>query len=189
MHRQQRRQLARADFSRPNMPGSSTCFCRGSLPCACRCRSAARPIISIPRRCARSAAWDPYNVTEDADLGMRLARFGYRSSVINSTTYEEAPAQFGPWLRQRTRWFKGWMQTWLVHMRQPAPAVARSRAGGISHFPAHRRRQCAGGAGASAVHGRADLFGGERHRDVARQRRGRRRSRGASTARRRSSAI
>jgi len=63
--------------------------------------------------------WDPYNVTEDADLGMRLARFGYRSSLIGSTTYEEAPAQFGPWLRQRTRWFKGWMQTWLVHMRRP----------------------------------------------------------------------
>ncbi len=63
--------------------------------------------------------WDPYNVTEDADLGMRLARSGRRSDVIDSTTYEEAPAQFGPWLRQRTRWFKGWMQTWLVHMRQP----------------------------------------------------------------------
>ena len=64
-------------------------------------------------------AWDPYNVTEDADLGMRLARFGYRTAVIPSTTYEEAPARFGPWLRQRTRWFKGWMQTWLVHMRSP----------------------------------------------------------------------
>jgi cellulose synthase/poly-beta-1,6-N-acetylglucosamine synthase-like glycosyltransferase len=63
--------------------------------------------------------WDPYNVTEDADLGMRLARFGYRTGVIDSTTYEEAPARLGPWLRQRTRWFKGWMQTWLVHMRQP----------------------------------------------------------------------
>ena len=63
--------------------------------------------------------WDPYNVTEDADLGMRLARFGYRSGMIDSTTYEEAPAHFGPWLRQRTRWFKGWIQTWLVHMRQP----------------------------------------------------------------------
>jgi cellulose synthase/poly-beta-1,6-N-acetylglucosamine synthase-like glycosyltransferase len=64
--------------------------------------------------------WDPYNVTEDADLGMRLAHFGYRSGVIDSTTYEEAPAHIGPWLRQRTRWFKGWMQTWAVHMRQPA---------------------------------------------------------------------
>jgi cellulose synthase/poly-beta-1,6-N-acetylglucosamine synthase-like glycosyltransferase len=64
-------------------------------------------------------AWDPYNVTEDADLGMRLARFGYRTAVISSTTYEEAPALFGPWLRQRTRWFKGWMQCWLVHMRSP----------------------------------------------------------------------
>jgi cellulose synthase/poly-beta-1,6-N-acetylglucosamine synthase-like glycosyltransferase len=67
----------------------------------------------------RAGGWDPYNVTEDADLGMRLARFGWRSSIIDSTTYEEAPAQFGPWLRQRTRWFKGWMQTWLVHMRRP----------------------------------------------------------------------
>ena len=63
--------------------------------------------------------WDPYNVTEDADLGMRLARFGYRAAMIDSTTYEEAPARFRPWLRQRTRWFKGWMQTWLVHMREP----------------------------------------------------------------------
>jgi cellulose synthase/poly-beta-1,6-N-acetylglucosamine synthase-like glycosyltransferase len=64
-------------------------------------------------------AWDPYNVTEDADLGMRLARLGYHTGVIRSTTYEEAPAGFHPWLRQRTRWFKGWMQTWLVHMRSP----------------------------------------------------------------------
>jgi cellulose synthase/poly-beta-1,6-N-acetylglucosamine synthase-like glycosyltransferase len=64
-------------------------------------------------------AWDPYNVTEDADLGVRLARFGYRSIAIASVTYEEAPARLGLWLRQRTRWLKGWMQTWLVHMRQP----------------------------------------------------------------------
>ena len=67
----------------------------------------------------RIGGWDPYNVTEDADLGMRLSRFSYRSIVIASTTYEEAPARFMPWLRQRTRWFKGWMQTWLVHMRAP----------------------------------------------------------------------
>jgi len=63
--------------------------------------------------------WDPYNVTEDADLGIRLARFGYRSATIASTTYEEAPADSRRWLRQRSRWFKGWMQTWLVHMREP----------------------------------------------------------------------
>jgi cellulose synthase/poly-beta-1,6-N-acetylglucosamine synthase-like glycosyltransferase len=64
-------------------------------------------------------AWDPYNVTEDADLGVRLARFGYRSVAIKSATYEEAPGQLVLWLRQRTRWLKGWMQTWLVHMRHP----------------------------------------------------------------------
>jgi hypothetical protein len=57
-----------------------------------------------------AGAWDPYNVTEDADLGMRLARFGYRSAIVRSSTYEEAPIKCGPWLRQRTRWFKGWMR-------------------------------------------------------------------------------
>jgi cellulose synthase/poly-beta-1,6-N-acetylglucosamine synthase-like glycosyltransferase len=63
--------------------------------------------------------WDPYNVTEDADLGTRLARFGLKTTTLSSTTYEEAPAQLGPWLKQRTRWFKGWMRTSIVHMRQP----------------------------------------------------------------------
>ncbi len=64
-------------------------------------------------------AWDPYNVTEDADLGTRLARAGYRCQVIASTTYEEAPRRFASWVCQRTRWLKGFVQTWLVHMRKP----------------------------------------------------------------------
>ena len=63
--------------------------------------------------------WDAYNVTEDADLGLRLARYGYRIGVLRHPTYEEAPARFDIWVKQRTRWFKGWYQTWLVHMRQP----------------------------------------------------------------------
>lgn len=73
------------------------------------------------RRAALDAAggWDPFNVTEDADLGVRLARLGYRTSVLESTTWEEAPAAFMAWLRQRTRWLKGWMQTYLVHTRAP----------------------------------------------------------------------
>jgi glycosyltransferase XagB len=73
-------------------------------------------------------------VTEDADLGMRFARFGYRTTVIPSTTYEEAPAQFGLWLRQRTRWFKGWMQTWLVHMRTPIRLARELGASGFAVF-------------------------------------------------------
>jgi cellulose synthase/poly-beta-1,6-N-acetylglucosamine synthase-like glycosyltransferase len=64
-------------------------------------------------------AWDPFNVTEDADLGIRLARAGYRCEILDSTTYEEAAPRLGGWLRQRTRWLKGYMQTWLVHMRFP----------------------------------------------------------------------
>ena len=64
-------------------------------------------------------AWDPFNVTEDADLGMRLVRSGYRCAMIPSTTYEEAPRHLMSWLRQRTRWLKGYVQTWLVHMRSP----------------------------------------------------------------------
>lgn len=63
--------------------------------------------------------WDPFNVTEDADLGLRLARAGHRVAVLASTTWEEAPPRLGVWLGQRTRWLKGWMQTWLVHMRAP----------------------------------------------------------------------
>ena len=63
--------------------------------------------------------WDSYNVTEDADLGVRLARFGWRVGVLASTTWEEAPATWRVWLGQRTRWVKGWMQTWLVHSRHP----------------------------------------------------------------------
>jgi cellulose synthase/poly-beta-1,6-N-acetylglucosamine synthase-like glycosyltransferase len=64
-------------------------------------------------------AWDPFNVTEDADLGIRLARSGWDVKVLASTTWEEAPANFTSWRNQRTRWLKGWMQTYLVHMRQP----------------------------------------------------------------------
>jgi cellulose synthase/poly-beta-1,6-N-acetylglucosamine synthase-like glycosyltransferase len=66
-----------------------------------------------------SGGWDPYNVTEDADLGMRLCRMGYRSSTLTLPTYEDAPTEFHVWLAQRTRWYKGWLQTWLVLMRHP----------------------------------------------------------------------
>jgi cellulose synthase/poly-beta-1,6-N-acetylglucosamine synthase-like glycosyltransferase len=64
-------------------------------------------------------AWDPYNVTEDADLGMRLCKAGRRTAVMNSTTYEEANSRLGNWIRQRSRWVKGYIQTYLVHMRHP----------------------------------------------------------------------
>ena len=63
--------------------------------------------------------WDAFNVTEDADLGLRLARAGFGVRTFASETYEEAPAALAALVRQRTRWFKGWMQTLLVHCRQP----------------------------------------------------------------------
>jgi len=64
-------------------------------------------------------AWDPHNVTEDADLGIRLSRLGFASDVILSTTQEEAVGEMRGWIKQRSRWLKGWMQTYLVHMRKP----------------------------------------------------------------------
>jgi glycosyltransferase XagB len=79
-------------------------------------------------------AWDPCNVTEDADLGIRLCRLGYRAAALASVTYEEAPARFWPWLRQRTRWYKGWMQTWLVHMRHPRRLVRELTPAGAIAF-------------------------------------------------------
>jgi cellulose synthase/poly-beta-1,6-N-acetylglucosamine synthase-like glycosyltransferase len=63
--------------------------------------------------------WDPFNVTEDADLGVRLYRHGYRVAVVDSTTYEEANSEVRNWVRQRSRWVKGYIQTWLVQMRHP----------------------------------------------------------------------
>lgn len=63
--------------------------------------------------------WDPFNVTEDADLGVRLEKNGHRVAIVNSTTYEEANTHVGNWIRQRSRWLKGHMMTFLVHMRNP----------------------------------------------------------------------
>jgi cellulose synthase/poly-beta-1,6-N-acetylglucosamine synthase-like glycosyltransferase len=65
-------------------------------------------------------AWDPFNVTEDADVGIRLTRAGYRTGIVDSVTLEEANSRVYNWIRQRSRWVKGYMQTWLVHMRDPA---------------------------------------------------------------------
>jgi cellulose synthase/poly-beta-1,6-N-acetylglucosamine synthase-like glycosyltransferase len=73
----------------------------------------------------RVGAWDPYNVTEDADLGIRLARFGLRTATIFSRTYEEAPLKLRQWLPQRRRWIKGWMQTALLCAAGPVPAGLR----------------------------------------------------------------
>ncbi|NNK77085.1 MAG: glycosyltransferase [Litoreibacter sp.] len=64
-------------------------------------------------------AWDAHNVTEDADLGMRLARHGYRCEMMPTVTLEEANSRLWPWIRQRSRWLKGFAVTWRVHMRSP----------------------------------------------------------------------
>ncbi|MFM8749852.1 glycosyltransferase [Rhabdaerophilum sp.] len=67
----------------------------------------------------RVGAWDAWNLTEDADLGIRLARLGHRVEDLPSTTWEELPATLRPWMNQRTRWMKGWMQTLMVQARMP----------------------------------------------------------------------
>ena len=63
--------------------------------------------------------WDSFNVTEDCDLGIRLSKYGYQTSILNSTTYEEANSDPKSWLGQRSRWIKGYIQTYFVHMRNP----------------------------------------------------------------------
>jgi cellulose synthase/poly-beta-1,6-N-acetylglucosamine synthase-like glycosyltransferase len=87
------------------------------------------------RRDALIAAggWDAWNVTEDADLGLRLSRFGCKATMISSPTYEEAPFRLSHWFDQRTRWMKGHIQTWLVLMRQPFSAI---RGMGLLRFTA-----------------------------------------------------
>ncbi|HTI16020.1 MAG TPA: glycosyltransferase [Dictyobacter sp.] len=71
--------------------------------------------------------WDAYNVTEDCDLGLRLARCHLKTVILNSTTQEEATSLLKNWLRQRSRWIKGYMQTYLVHMRHPLAMLKERR--------------------------------------------------------------
>jgi cellulose synthase/poly-beta-1,6-N-acetylglucosamine synthase-like glycosyltransferase len=68
---------------------------------------------------AKVGAWDPYNLTEDCDIGIRLFRKGYRTDIIDSHSTEEATSTVGAWIAQRSRWMKGFIQTSIVHLRHP----------------------------------------------------------------------
>ncbi len=88
------------------------------------------------RRVALQAmgAWDPFNVTEDADLGIRMYREGYTVRVLESNTYEEANSDFVNWMKQRSRWLKGYLQTFAVHLRQPRELKRELGWKGLIHF-------------------------------------------------------
>jgi cellulose synthase/poly-beta-1,6-N-acetylglucosamine synthase-like glycosyltransferase len=78
--------------------------------------------------------WDAHNVTEDADLGMRLFRQGLRIECLDSTTYEEANFKLRSWIKQRSRWLKGFIITWLTHMRAPRLLFSEMGAYGFVAF-------------------------------------------------------
>ncbi|MDP2709737.1 MAG: glycosyltransferase [Solirubrobacteraceae bacterium] len=88
----------------------------------------------ITARLRELGAWDPYNVTEDADLGIRLHKAGYRTAMVDSTTLEEANSDVKNWIRQRSRWIKGYLQTYLVHMRNPLLLLRQSGFKGFASF-------------------------------------------------------
>lgn len=81
----------------------------------------------FPTAFLRSQTWDAFNVTEDCDLGMRLFKSGYRTQILDSTTYEEANSDVKNWINQRSRWIKGYIQTYLVHMRDVQSFKVKSR--------------------------------------------------------------
>ena len=87
--------------------------------CMPRSRLVGRPTTSAGWPCRRLGAWDPFNVTEDADLGIRMFREGYSVRVLESSTFEEANSDFVNWMKQRSRWLKGYLQTFAVHLREP----------------------------------------------------------------------
>src|SRR6202167_493110 len=74
----------------------------------------------------RLGGWDPFNVTEDADLGIRSAALGETVGVISSTAFEEASSEYPSFVRQRSRWITGYLQTTLVHLRNPIELVRRT---------------------------------------------------------------
>jgi glycosyltransferase XagB len=78
--------------------------------------------------------WDPFNVTEDCDLGIRLHKRGYATQVVDSITWEEANSRVGNWIRQRSRWVKGYLQTHLTHMRHPLRTLWQLRPWGMFNF-------------------------------------------------------
>lgn len=78
--------------------------------------------------------WDPFNVTEDCDLGIRLYRNGLRTYMLDSTTWEEATFRILPWIRQRSRWVKGYLQTYIVHLREQGDLWRRLGPGRLMHF-------------------------------------------------------
>jgi cellulose synthase/poly-beta-1,6-N-acetylglucosamine synthase-like glycosyltransferase len=78
--------------------------------------------------------WDEYNVTEDCDLGLRLFQHGWRTRILDSTTWEEACPRLPWWLKQRSRWVKGYVQTWLVHTRHPLQLSKRLGLVNSLHF-------------------------------------------------------
>jgi hypothetical protein len=96
----------------------------------------------------QSLGWDPFNVTEDADLGFRLARDGWRVGTIGTPTEEEAPPTFAGWLGQRSRWFKGWLQTLAVLARRPRQVATELGPAGLIALVA----TLAGSLGSALVH-------------------------------------
>lgn len=78
--------------------------------------------------------WDAFNVTEDCDLGIRLYRCGYRTLMLDSTTWEEACSNLRYWLPQRSRWVKGYIQTYLVHLKHPFLLLTQMGIGKVCHF-------------------------------------------------------
>jgi cellulose synthase/poly-beta-1,6-N-acetylglucosamine synthase-like glycosyltransferase len=80
--------------------------------------------------------WDPFNVTEDCDLGVRMFREGYRVKVLDSITLEEANSDFVNWVKQRSRWYKGYLQTFLIHLRSPARVTKEMGWRGVLHMSA-----------------------------------------------------
>ncbi len=85
----------------------------------------------VTGRLLELGGWNAFNVTEDADLGIRIYLKGWQTAILDSTTFEEANSRYGNWIRQRSRWVKGYMQTYLLHMRHP---VALARQMGLKSF-------------------------------------------------------
>ena len=120
--------------SRLNIRRFLMVYCQPCSALTCQSLWVALPIIFNTHILREIGGWDAFNVTEDADLGIRLARFGYRCNILHSTTYEEACCRPRDWVRQRTRWLKGWLQTYLVHMRRPRELFKQLGARGLAGF-------------------------------------------------------
>jgi cellulose synthase/poly-beta-1,6-N-acetylglucosamine synthase-like glycosyltransferase len=73
--------------------------------------------------------WDPTCSAEGIDLGLRLHKFGFRTTTVDAAVGVVGTAAHPVWLRAHGRWWRGALAAWLVQLRHPWRGARRMGVG------------------------------------------------------------